>query len=108
MTELAIRSAYGALSRQTEDTFSTVFAELAGNFIGFVDVLSEVVGPIEFDGDTRDARFAEVHFAVVVEVREDESGDRGRGRRRHSTVVAGQGESQRRQPRQLILTARSY
>ena len=35
-------SAYGALSRQTEDTFSTVFAELAGNFIGFVDVLSEV------------------------------------------------------------------
>jgi hypothetical protein len=34
--------AYGALSRQTEDTFSTVFAELAGNFVGFVDVLSEV------------------------------------------------------------------
>lgn len=35
-------SAYGALSRQTEDTFATVFAELAGNFVGFVDVLSEV------------------------------------------------------------------
>jgi hypothetical protein len=35
-------SAYGALSRQTEDTFSPVFAELAANFVGFIDVLSEV------------------------------------------------------------------
>lgn len=35
-------SAYSALSRQTEDTFSPVFAELARKFVGFVDVLSEV------------------------------------------------------------------
>jgi hypothetical protein len=35
-------SAYGALSRQRDDTFSQVFAELAGKFVAFVDVLSEV------------------------------------------------------------------
>jgi hypothetical protein len=35
-------SAYGALSRQTEDVFSPVFAELAAHFVSFVDVLSEV------------------------------------------------------------------
>jgi hypothetical protein len=34
--------AYTALSRYETDTFSPVFAELAENFIGFVDVLSEV------------------------------------------------------------------
>jgi hypothetical protein len=30
------------LSRYETDTFSSVFAELADNFVGFVDVLSEV------------------------------------------------------------------
>ena len=35
-------SAYGALSRQADDTFSPVFAELADKFVAFVDVLSEV------------------------------------------------------------------
>jgi hypothetical protein len=35
-------TAYTALSRFEADTFSPVFAELADNFIGFVDVLSEV------------------------------------------------------------------
>lgn len=35
-------TAYTALSRYEADTFSPVFAELAENFIGFVDVLSEV------------------------------------------------------------------
>ena len=35
-------SAYTALSRQADDTFSPVFAELAGKFVAFVDVLSEV------------------------------------------------------------------
>jgi hypothetical protein len=35
-------SAYGALSRQADDKFSPVFAELAGKFIAFADVLSEV------------------------------------------------------------------
>jgi hypothetical protein len=34
--------AYGALSRDPGDTFSPVFAELAGKFVGFVDVLSDV------------------------------------------------------------------
>src|SRR5262245_57186140 len=34
--------AYNALSRVESDTFSPVFAELAENFVGFVDVLSEV------------------------------------------------------------------
>jgi hypothetical protein len=34
--------AYTALSRFEADTFSPVFAELADNFVGFVDVLSEV------------------------------------------------------------------
>ena len=35
-------TAYTALSRYETDTFSSVFAELADNFVGFVDVLSEV------------------------------------------------------------------
>lgn len=35
-------TAYTALSRVETDAFSPVFAELADNFIGFVDVLSEV------------------------------------------------------------------
>jgi hypothetical protein len=35
-------TAYSALSRFETDTFSPVFAELADNFVGFVDVLSEV------------------------------------------------------------------
>ena len=35
-------TAYTALSRYETDTFSTVFAELAENFVRFVDVLSEV------------------------------------------------------------------
>jgi hypothetical protein len=35
-------TAYTALSRHETDTFSPVFAELAENFIRFVDVLSEV------------------------------------------------------------------
>ena len=34
--------AYNALSRVETDTFSSVFAELGTNFVGFVDVLSEV------------------------------------------------------------------
>jgi hypothetical protein len=34
--------AYNALSRHETDTFSPVFAELAGKFVDFVDVLSEV------------------------------------------------------------------
>ncbi len=34
--------AYTALSRVETDTFSPVFAELADNFVAFVDVLSEV------------------------------------------------------------------
>jgi hypothetical protein len=34
--------AYNTLSRDETDTFSPVFAELAGKFIAFVDVLSEV------------------------------------------------------------------
>jgi hypothetical protein len=34
--------AYGALSRAETDTFSPVFAELAGNFVRFVDVLTEI------------------------------------------------------------------
>ena len=34
--------AYKALSRIETDTFSSVYAELAENFVGFVDVLSEV------------------------------------------------------------------
>jgi hypothetical protein len=34
--------AYNALSRDETDTFSPVFAELAGKFVAFVDVLSEV------------------------------------------------------------------
>lgn len=34
--------AYNALSRVETDTFSTVFAELAEKFVGFVDVLNEV------------------------------------------------------------------
>jgi hypothetical protein len=34
--------AYNALSRVETDTFSPVFAELADNFVAFVDVLSEV------------------------------------------------------------------
>ena len=35
-------SAYTALSRFDADTLSPVFGELAENFVGFVDVLSEV------------------------------------------------------------------
>jgi hypothetical protein len=35
-------TAYTVLSRYETDTFSSVFAELADNFVGFVDVLSEV------------------------------------------------------------------
>ena len=35
-------TAYTVLSRFETDTFSSVFAELADNFVGFVDVLSEV------------------------------------------------------------------
>jgi len=35
-------TAYTALSRYETDTFSPVFAELAENFVRFVDVLSEV------------------------------------------------------------------
>jgi hypothetical protein len=34
--------AYDALSRRETDAFSPVFAELAENFVAFVDVLSEV------------------------------------------------------------------
>jgi hypothetical protein len=34
--------AYGALSRHSDETFSPVFAELAANFVAFVDVLSDV------------------------------------------------------------------
>jgi hypothetical protein len=34
--------AYNALSRVETDTFASVFAELGENFVGFVDVLSEV------------------------------------------------------------------
>jgi hypothetical protein len=34
--------AYGTLGRRETDALSPVFAELAENFIGFVDVLSEV------------------------------------------------------------------
>lgn len=34
--------AYTALSRYPADTFSPIFAELAGKFVGFVDVLSEI------------------------------------------------------------------
>jgi hypothetical protein len=34
--------AYGTLSRRETDTLSPVFAELAENFVSFVDVLSEV------------------------------------------------------------------
>ena len=35
-------AAYARLSRHETDRFSSVFAELADNFVGFVDVLSEV------------------------------------------------------------------
>jgi hypothetical protein len=35
-------TAYTVLSRHETDTLSSVFAELADNFVGFVDVLSEV------------------------------------------------------------------
>jgi hypothetical protein len=34
--------AYGSLSRNDEDAFGDVFAELAGKFVGFMDVLSDV------------------------------------------------------------------
>jgi hypothetical protein len=34
--------AYGSLGRRDEDAFGDVFAELAGKFVGFVDVLSDV------------------------------------------------------------------
>lgn len=34
--------AYGSLSRFEEDSFASVFAELAGKFMAFVDVLGEV------------------------------------------------------------------
>jgi hypothetical protein len=34
--------AYGSLSRNDEDAFGEVFAELAGKFVGFMDVLSDV------------------------------------------------------------------
>ena len=34
--------AYGSLSRRDEDTFAEVFGELAGNFVGFMDVLGDV------------------------------------------------------------------
>jgi hypothetical protein len=35
-------TAYATLSRHETDAFASVFAELADNFVGFVDVLSEV------------------------------------------------------------------
>src|ERR1700682_4285403 len=35
-------TAYGTLSRYETDTFSSVFAELADKFVGFVDVVSDV------------------------------------------------------------------
>jgi hypothetical protein len=35
-------TAYDALSRREDETFSKVFAELSDNFVSFVDVLSEV------------------------------------------------------------------
>lgn len=34
--------AYGSLGRRDEETFGEVFAELAGKFVGFVDVLNDV------------------------------------------------------------------
>ena len=34
--------AYGSLSRRDEDAFGEVFAELAGKFVGFMDVLSDI------------------------------------------------------------------
>jgi hypothetical protein len=34
--------AYGSLSRRDEDAFCDVFAELAGNFVRFMDVLSDI------------------------------------------------------------------
>ncbi len=34
--------AYGSLSRREDDEFADVFAELAGKFVGFMDVLAEV------------------------------------------------------------------
>jgi hypothetical protein len=34
--------AYGSLSRFDEDAFSDVFAELAGKFVGYMDVLADV------------------------------------------------------------------
>jgi hypothetical protein len=34
--------AYGSLSRRDADAFGEVFAELAGKFVGFMDVLSDV------------------------------------------------------------------
>jgi hypothetical protein len=34
--------AYGSLSRSEEDAFADVFAELAGNFVGFMDVLADI------------------------------------------------------------------
>ena len=34
--------AYGSLSRRDADAFATVFRELAGKFVGFMDVLSDV------------------------------------------------------------------
>jgi hypothetical protein len=34
--------AYGSLSRRGDESFARVFGELAGKFVGFVDVLSEV------------------------------------------------------------------
>jgi hypothetical protein len=34
--------AYGSLSRNDEEAFGEVFAELAGKFVGFMDVLSDV------------------------------------------------------------------
>lgn len=34
--------AYGSLSRNDDDAFSDVFAELAGRFVGYMDVLAEI------------------------------------------------------------------
>lgn len=45
--------AYTALSRYETDAFSPVFAELADNFVGFVDVLSEV-SERSYRGSNRD------------------------------------------------------
>jgi hypothetical protein len=47
-------TAYAALSRYETDAFASVFAELANNFIGFVDVLSEVSERASCSGSNAD------------------------------------------------------